>query len=47
MDTEERLAAVERRLESVERIVADAQERLAAFAAGPGKKVLGMLGVKL
>lgn len=47
MDTEERLAAIERRLETVEKIVADAQAKLAAFAAGPGKKVLAMMGVKL
>lgn len=47
MDTEQRLEALEKRVEAVEGILKDAQDKFAAFAAGPGKKVLGMMGVKL
>lgn len=47
MDTEQRLADLESRMAAVEGIVQDAMDKAAAFAAGPGKKVLAMLGVKL
>jgi len=45
--TEERLARLEDRLAKVEAAIERAETLFAAFAAGPGKKVLAMLGVKL
>jgi hypothetical protein len=47
-DTEERLAKLEERLETVERVLADARDKFDAFANSPAaKKLAGMFGVKL
>ncbi len=45
--TEDRLAKLEDRLDAIERIVREAQAKVDAFAKGPGKKFLGMLGLDL
>jgi hypothetical protein len=47
MNTEERLARLEQRIEAIEKIIADTQARMAAFAAGPGRRILAALGVRL
>lgn len=45
MDDQERMARIEDRLAALERVIADAQARFEAFAAGPGRKILRMLGI--
>lgn len=42
-----RLAALENRVEEIERVLGWAREKVEAFATGPGGKVLAGLGLKL
>lgn len=45
--TDERLSKLEQRVEKVEQLVETWKAKAEAFAAGPGKKLLDMLGIRL
>jgi hypothetical protein len=46
-DTIKRIEGIEARLQVVEAVVEDAKAKVAAFAKGPGSKILATLGLKL
>lgn len=45
-DTAERLARIEQRLAHIEATMGRVEQAIAVFLAGPGRKVMRLLGVK-
>lgn len=45
-DTDERLARIEQRIAHIEATMGRVEQSIAAFLAGPGRKMMRLLGVK-